>query len=132
MRDRVVDASALLLCVSPTEQPDPRTADRSSGTLWHAPHLIDAECGHVLRRAVRRGVLTAQEGRAALRAAELLVDIRHDHRELSTIAWSLRDHLTFYDALYVALAVRLDLPLVTADRRVANAPGLPCVVELVG
>jgi len=38
---------------------------------------------------------------------------------------------TYYDALYVALAARLGFPLLTADARLAHAPGLPCAVELV-
>ena len=46
-------------------------------------------------------------------------------------AWALRDNVTYYDALYVALAARLGYPLLTADARLARAPGLPCAVELV-
>ena len=46
-------------------------------------------------------------------------------------AWTLRDNLTYYDALYVALAARLGYPLLTADARLARAPGLPCAVELI-
>lgn len=129
MTDRVVDASALVRRLLPT--PARTTAQRlAASTFWHAPHLIDAECGHALRRAVLRGEITAQEGRVALRTASAVVDRRHEHRQLATIAWSLRNQLTYYDALYVALAVGLDLPLVTADRRLAKAPGLPCAVEL--
>lgn len=37
--------------------------------------------------------------------------------------------LTMYDAAYVALAKLLDCPLVTADRKLAAAPGLVCLVE---
>ena len=48
-----------------------------------------------------------------------------------TAAWALRDNVTYYDALYVALAARLGYPLLTADARLARAPGLPCAVELV-
>ena len=43
----------------------------------------------------------------------------------------LRDNSTFYDALYVALADVLSAPLLTADHRLAGAPGLPCAIELV-
>ncbi len=35
-----------------------------------------------------------------------------------------------YDALDVVLAATLDVPLLTADARLARAPGLPCQVEL--
>jgi len=57
----------------------------------------------------------------------------HDHGgSLAAVAWALRDNLSFYDALYVALAAALDAPLITADARLASAPHLPCVTEVVG
>ena len=132
MTDRVLDASALLLVVLPSAPGDAGLPRQYADTAWHAPHLIDAECGHVLRRAVRRGVLSAEEGRAILRVASAMIDVRYRHDPLRDVAWSLRDQLSYYDALYVALAVRLDLPLITCDRRLAGAPGLPCRVELAG
>ena len=45
--------------------------------------------------------------------------------------WELRANVTVYDAVYVALAELLDAPLVTADRKLANAPGIRCQVEVV-
>jgi predicted nucleic acid-binding protein len=36
-------------------------------------------------------------------------------------AWSMRHNLSFYDALYVALAEQLDMPLMTLDNRLAKA-----------
>ena len=47
-------------------------------------------------------------------------------------ALELRHNLSAYDALYVALARRLDCRLVTADRRMATAPGLGVAVTVVG
>ena len=47
-------------------------------------------------------------------------------------AWELRANATVYDAIYVALAELLDAPLVTADRKLAKAPGIRCDVEVVG
>lgn len=38
---------------------------------------------------------------------------------------ALRHNLTIADALYVVIAGHLEGSLVTADRRLANAPGLP-------
>jgi predicted nucleic acid-binding protein len=40
--------------------------------------------------------------------------------------------MTVYDAAYVALAENLDATLLTADRRLANAPGARCAFELLG
>jgi predicted nucleic acid-binding protein len=39
-------------------------------------------------------------------------------------AWSLRANVSAYDACYVALARELKAELITADRRLASAPGL--------
>lgn len=105
---------------------------RLQSNVCHAPHLIDAEAGNVLRRLVRTGAISAQFGLTALRAVRDAIDERHPHSgSIAETAWSLRDNLTYYDGLYVALAAELDLPLVTADRRLARSPGLPCSAELV-
>ncbi|CKL94749.1 Conserved protein of uncharacterised function with PIN domain [Mycobacterium tuberculosis] len=55
---------------------------------------------------------------------------RHSPR-LIEYTWQLRHNVTFYDALYVALATALDVPLLTGDSRLAAAPGLPCEIKLV-
>jgi predicted nucleic acid-binding protein len=101
-----------------------------AGRLW-APHLIDAEVGHVLRRGMLAGELSQGVARGALDA---LVDIplrRAPHSSLLHRAWSLRENVSFYDGLYIALAERLDLPLLTLDARLAGAPGLRARVEVI-
>ncbi|MER6989918.1 hypothetical protein ABT337_09360 [Saccharopolyspora hirsuta] len=40
--------------------------------------------------------------------------------------------MSFCDALHVALAASLDVPLLTADAELSRAPKLPCKVEVVG
>ncbi len=66
----------------------------------------------------------------ALATANRLGLRRHPSRSLWPRAWELRTNLSAYDALAVALAEQLDVPLLTADARLARAPGLRCVVEL--
>jgi predicted nucleic acid-binding protein len=56
---------------------------------------------------------------------------RHPHSTVARAAWGLRHNFSYYDALYVALAARLRAPLLTTDKRLANAPGLPCDVEVI-
>ena len=48
------------------------------------------------------------------------------HHKLAARAWELRGSVTYYDASYVALAELLDAPLVTLDRRLAQAHGPRC------
>jgi predicted nucleic acid-binding protein len=55
---------------------------------------------------------------------------RVSHRALSPRIWELRDSLTAYDAAYVALAERLDAPLVTCDAKLAAAHGHAVEIEL--
>ena len=45
--------------------------------------------------------------------------------------WQLRNHLSAYDATYVALAELLQCTLLTADARLSRAPGLRCPITLV-
>ncbi len=56
---------------------------------------------------------------------------RVSHRVLLARCWELRDNRTVYDASYVALAEQLEATLVTADTRLAGAPGLRCEIDLV-
>lgn len=105
---------------------------RLVGVGKHAPHLIDAEVANVLRRHERQGLLTPDEALLALRAGASLVDHRYPHAgPLAELAWTWRYNLSFYDALYVALAAGLDLPLITGDARLSRAGNLPCTIELV-
>ena len=132
MTDSVIDASALIFALTTRSSAAADFARRLADMHCQAPHLIDAECGSSLRKLARLGELTTGQAFSALVSARSMIDIRHPHHDLSDMAWSLRDQLTFYDALYVALAAQLDVSLVTCDRRLANAHSLPCRVELVG
>ncbi len=62
--------------------------------------------------------------------SELLIR-RYPHRALLPRIWELRHNLTPYDAAYAALAEVLGAPLLTADAKLAGAPGLRCEVELL-
>jgi predicted nucleic acid-binding protein len=99
-------------------------------TLW-APHLVDAEVGQALRRAVRRGEIGADVAGAAIWEIDTLPVERVEHELLVHVAWDLRDNFSFYDALYVALALMLDEPLLTFDARLARS-GIDLPIEVLG
>jgi len=97
----------------------------------HAPHLIDVEVAQVLRRYVISGDADANRSHAALVDLIDLPIARYPHDFLLPRVWELRNNLTAYDAVYVALAEALDAPLLTRDRRLANAPGHNAKIEVV-
>ena len=97
----------------------------------HAPHLIDIEVAHVLRRYTAAGIITAERGRAALDDLTALSISRHSHGPLLDRVWAMRANLSAYDATYVALAEMLDATLLTRDTRIAGAPGHEARVELI-
>ena len=128
----VVDASALAFCLLGTSQPHRSLRRRLAAETCHAPHLVDAEMGNVLRRRVLRGELPAAQAQVLLFAAAPLIDHRYEMTgRLGQAAWTLRENVSFYDALYVALAAALSVPLLTGDARLSRAPALPCAVELI-
>ena len=45
--------------------------------------------------------------------------------------WELRENLSAYDATYVSLAEALGCELVTADGRLAQAPGPRCPIRVL-
>ena len=118
----VVDASTLVAAVASAGSLGDRARTMLRGRRRAAPHLIDAEVGNALRSMMRRGDLTDGAGTTARLMAERLVHRRHPvHGAIAARAWQLRHNLSFYDALYIALAESLHCQLITADSRIARA-----------
>jgi len=127
----VVDASVLAPALS-DDGPDGDTARaRLRGQSLAAPEFIDLETASVVRRLVLAGHVEARGAELALADLFDLPLRRASHRPLLARCWELRQNLTVYDAVYVALAELLDLVLVTADTRLATAPGMRCRIDLL-
>lgn len=97
----------------------------------HVPHLVDSEVASSLRRHVATGLITANDGWAALDTWRRLGLTRYGTHGLLERIWALRDNLSAYDAGYVALAESLDCALITADGRISRAPGIRCPITVV-
>jgi predicted nucleic acid-binding protein len=127
----VIDASAAVewLLHSSAGRNIEKRAYKGSDSL-HAPHLLDLEVAHALRRLVREHAVSPE------RAEHVLIDLldlrilHHPHSLLLPRIWQLRNNLSAYDAAYVALAERLDAALLTRDSRLAAATGHAARIEL--
>jgi predicted nucleic acid-binding protein len=124
----VVDTSAVLAVLA-GRTPDGALVQRltDDGDL-HAPHLIDIEILQALRGLVRGGKLSLDRADDVRTDVADLTITRYGHEPLADRVWALRDNLTAYDAVFVALSEALEVPLITCDTRLAAAPGI--AVEL--
>ena len=125
----VVDASAIVSLLTRDEKaPRVQTLLDEHDALPWTLALLDAEVGHALRGLVRGGKLPARVAEARLHTFRRMGFVRTGLRDHMQVAWSLRHNLSFYDALYVALAARIGAPLLALDARIAAVPGLPAEV----
>lgn len=128
----VIDASALLEILLRTRRSD-RLTERAltASERLHAPHLLDIEVTHVLRRLVQRREITNVRAEQALDDFAMVLIQRHEHGSLLRRIWQMRDTLTAYDGAYVALAEALGAPLLTCDGKLARARGHDATIDLV-
>lgn len=128
----MIDASVLANVVG-DDGPAGRAARTriAAASQWSAPDLVDVETVSVLRRRWRAGDLTARRFRSAVVDLLSLPIVRVPTGPLMIRAYELRSNVNPYDATYIALAEGLSCPLVSADARLARAPGLRCHVDIL-
>jgi predicted nucleic acid-binding protein len=101
-----------------------------------APGLLDYEVMSALAglsRGRRGGEpkLGKRQVEKAMATFRLLPVDRHDTLPLWDRVWAVSANLSAYDAQYVALSESLDVPLLTADQRIARAGTARCVIETI-
>ena len=127
----VTDASVVITALVDETQAGYTARARLVDERLRAPELLDLEVASALRRRAAAGALTLELAKEAIRDLQRLPIERISHRQLLNRCWELRENVTIYDASYVALAETLGAVLVTADKRLARAPGLRCAVEVL-
>jgi predicted nucleic acid-binding protein len=125
----VVDNSALVELLA-GRNPDPELARRLMTSNLAAPETLDAEALSALRSMARCGEIPEAEARRHLEHIGMAPVTRVSPRVLTRRAWAMRHAVSAYDALYVALAEELDVPLITCDKRLAGANGHNARIEV--
>ena len=97
-----------------------------------APALLDVEVSSAFRRLERSGEIPAATAEGGVTVLAGMRIERYTHEPLLGRIWELRHNVTPYDAAYVAVAERLEVPLVTLDSRLAKASGIRCSVRVIG
>ncbi len=121
----VVDASIVFRLLANVKGDD--LLRRRLARKVHAPALIDVEITSVVRGHVitSKPEVHISEERAQImlrRYAELRI-VRHPMAPLRSRVLQLRNNLTAYDGMYVALAELLGVPLLTDDAKFAGSTG---------
>ena len=123
----VLDSSATLAWIYSDETTDPirRLFDAVADEGAVVPALWRLEIANSLTVAVRRGRIDANFRRAVLSDLALLDITTDDHTDVhawgETLSVADRFQLTVYDAAYLELAQRRNLPLATLDRELRVA-----------
>jgi predicted nucleic acid-binding protein len=128
----VVDASIVTTALADDGADGDMARARLRGERLAAPAILDIEVLSAWRRLVATGALDDRRARLATADLRALRIGLAPHAPLLDRCWELRDNLTIYDAAYVALAEILDAPVLTADARLARAPGTRCPIEVLG
>ncbi len=131
MTPLVIDASAIVELLLTTVVGRSVAAAVAADQTLHAPELVGVEVISVLRRLTRLGEIAAGDAHQALVDFDALGVELYEHSPLLRRAFELRDAVTAYDAVYVALAEALNVPLLTCDARLAGSNGHRATVQLV-
>ncbi|MDP2226624.1 MAG: type II toxin-antitoxin system VapC family toxin, partial [Moraxellaceae bacterium] len=95
----------------------------AAGASAVAPALLGLELANVLRTACKRQRIIASQAQDILaRLSQLPIEVDARPAEASQLlSLALRYDLSSYDAAYLELALRLQLPIATQDEALADA-----------
>ena len=119
----VVDASVVLKWFLPEIHSEAARRLLDGAHQYIAPDLLFPEVGNAVWKKVRRGEMTRQEGQRLISdlAAVAVETIATRGLIGDACAMAMASGQTVYDATYLALAVRLETRLITADQRLEKA-----------
>jgi predicted nucleic acid-binding protein len=122
----VIDASVIVAALVDSGEDGTWAEARMATEPLVAPELVMVETTNILRRLELAANISPLESGLAQRDLMRLDIQLFPFYPFAERIWELRMNITSYDAWYVALAERLECPLVTLDSRLAGASGVRC------
>jgi predicted nucleic acid-binding protein len=117
----VVDTNVMVHFVSDGADSTDATMLFARDGDWAAPRILLSELRNTLVGMMRRGSITSDRAKVmSERAAEILGDRIMPVESAQVLDVAMECGLSAYDAEFVALARRLDVPLVTLDRGILD------------
>lgn len=123
MKHFVIDASILVKLFFEEEHSDASVRYVRNATELLAPDLLWVETANVVWKRLRRNELSAADATALVDEMLRVPIVTHGHLGLVSPALALAAETgrSVYDCLYLALAIRENVPLLTGDERLVNA-----------
>jgi predicted nucleic acid-binding protein len=123
MKAFVIDASILVKLFFDEEHSEASVQCIKTATELLAPDLLWVEAANVVWKRLRRDEITAEDAAALMEEMLRVPIVTHASLDLVAPALALAAGTgrTVYDCLYLALAIRENIPLLTGDERFANA-----------
>lgn len=123
MKRLVVDASVLAMLFFDEDHSQAAERLLDDADKCHAPDHIWNEIANVIWKQHRHGTVDAAGARDILTRAMQFPLVIHSSAELlaDALEFAISYDRTAYDSLYVALAVKVQYPLITNDKRLVNA-----------
>ena len=120
----VVDTNVIAYLLMPGTQNEHARRVYEVDPVWVAPLLWRSEFRNVLATAVReRGLLLVRAREMMEVAAELMWNGEYEVQSAAVLGLAAESGCSAYDCEFVALAMELGVPLVTADKKLAKTFG---------
>jgi predicted nucleic acid-binding protein len=118
----VVDANVLARLLISSENPPFEAKVFALDPCWLAPPILRSEFRNVLTTSVRNGKFDIEEAIVFMEQADRILN-KNEFRvsSIDVLSLAAQSGCTAYDCEYVALAMALQIPLVTRDREILAA-----------
>ncbi|HEV7488621.1 MAG TPA: type II toxin-antitoxin system VapC family toxin [Thermoanaerobaculia bacterium] len=118
----VVDASVIIKWYVPEGDYEAARAMRTAETALAAPDLLFAETANIVWKLVRRCEMTSSRGIEIIEeiVAAPFITVSNQSLAQDALDLAIATGLSAYDASYVALAIRIDKILITADEKLVR------------